>query len=82
MTIPGQAASLWHEMSKQIAVHIAEQATNQIPIVGPVAMIILRTALRRLMCNCSDQQIGQAAQWSTELGVEALSARVGTDLGG
>lgn len=46
MTIPRQAASLWHEMSKQIAVHIAEQATNQIPIVGPVAMIILRTALR------------------------------------
>jgi glucokinase len=36
--------------------------------------------LRRLMHNCSDQQVGQVTQWSTELEVEVLPAGVGGDL--
>ncbi len=37
--------------------------------------------LRRLMCNCSDEKVGQVAQWPPEPVVEALSTGVGCDLG-
>lgn len=46
MAVSGQTGSLWHEMSKQIALQVTEQVANQIPIVGPIAVTILRTAVK------------------------------------
>ena len=41
----------------------------------------LREDLRRLMCNCSDEKVGQVAQRPPDPGVETLPAGVGYDLG-
>ena len=37
--------------------------------------------LRPLLCNCSDQEVGNATQWSTKPSVEHLSAGIGRYLG-
>src|SRR5687768_9574644 len=40
-----------------------------------------RAALRRLLCNCLDQEIGKMTEWPSELRVEQLPVSVGCHLG-
>ena len=57
----------------------AEKAGDEGEVEGARAEV--DRLLRRLMCNCSDEKVGQVAQRSPKPVVEALSTGVGCDLG-
>ena len=60
---------------------MARETLEHLVLEKPEVGLQIMRVLRRLMCNCSDEKVGQVAQRPPEPLVEALSTGVGCDLG-